>query len=136
LLFTVAEFHDKVKHQLEGLVSDLQDNTGRYGDDEANAWRNSLPAVSRALSNPSFSTLHLYLGGKGKLSLEYRLPSSSSWCDMVLLGGHKGNPAAVIIELKDWITRTDKPGIVEGLMARHTGNALHPCDQVRGYVEY
>jgi uncharacterized protein len=136
LLFTVAEFHDKVKHQLEGLVSDLQDNTGRYGDDEANAWRNSLPAVSRALSNPSFSTLHLYFGGKGKLSLEYRLPSSSSWCDMVLLGGHKGNPAAVIIELKDWTTRTDKPGIVEGLMARHTGNALHPCDQVRGYVEY
>lgn len=136
MLLTVSEFHQRVENHLETLVSDLQDNTGRYGPDEANAWRNSLPAISRTFSNPSFSHLHLYFGGNGRLSLEYRLPSSSSWCDMVLLGGHQETPSAVIVELKDWLTRTDKPGDVEGLIVRHTGNTLHPSDQVRGYTEY
>ena len=136
MLLTIGEFHERVKLRLDELVSDLQDNTGRYGDEEANAWKNSLPAVSRAFSNPSFKDLHLYFGGNGRLSLEYRLPSSSSWCDMVLLGSHQGDPSAVVVELKDWITRSDKPGDAEGLMLRHTGVTLHPSDQVRGYTEY
>lgn len=55
---------------------------------------------------------------------------------MVLLGKHENKPAAVIVELKHWQTRTDKAGDAEGLMVRHTGIALHPSDQVRGYTEY
>jgi len=42
----------------------------------------------------------------------------------------------VIIELKDWLTRSDKPGRYEGLIDRQGGQELHPSDQVRGYTEY
>lgn len=136
MLITVGEFHEKVSNHLEQLVIELQDSTNRYSPEEAESWRNSLPSVSKTFSHPSFSNLHLYFGGKGRLSLEYRLPSSSSWCDMVLLGKHENKPSAVIVELKHWQTRTDKPGDAEGLMVRHTGVALHPSDQVRGYTEY
>lgn len=136
MLIKISEFHQKVTHELDALVTDLQDATGRYGPDEAEAWKNSLPAVSEAFSHNAFEDLHMYFGGNGSLSLEYRLPSSSSWCDLVLLGAHKGKPSTVIIELKDWQTRNDISGDFEGLMVRHTGITLHPSEQVRGYTEY
>ncbi len=118
------------------LVHELQDVTGRRGTDEESAWKASLPAVSRAFQHSLFQPLHLYFGERGDLSLEYRLPASASWCDMVLLGAHRKSPAAVIVELKDWQTRSDQPGEAEGLMERQGRVALHPSEQVRGYVEY
>lgn len=136
MLLTVAEFRSRVVDSLPALVHQLQDVTGRQSPEEAEAWKSSLPKVSNAFSAPAFQPLHLYFGERGNLSLEYRLPASSSWCDMVLLGAHKGRPASVIVELKDWMTRSDKPGPYEGLMLRHTGATLHPSDQVRGYTEY
>ena len=136
MLLTIAEFRSRVGAALAELIFELQETTGRHSPDEAEAWTNSLPKVSQAFSAPRFQPLHLYFGERGNLSLEYRLPAASSWCDMVLLGSHESKPAAVIVELKDWVTRSDKPGAVEGLMVRHTGPALHPSDQVRGYTEY
>jgi hypothetical protein len=68
--------------------------------------------------------------------LEYQLPAASSWADVVLLGAHESKAAAVIIELKDWITRGDKPGRYRGLIERQAAQELHPSDQVRGYTEY
>lgn len=136
MLLTIAEFRSQVLNSLPELVLQLQEVTGRHNPDEAKAWARSLPRVSDAFSSACFQRLHLYFGEQGNLSLEYRLPASSSWCDMVLLGAHEGKPAGVIIELKDWVTRSDKPGPFEGLMIRHTGITLHPSEQVRGYVEY
>jgi hypothetical protein len=78
----------------------------------------------------------LYFGSRGNLALEYQLPASSSWCDVVLLGAHDSKPSAVILELKDWVTRGDKPGRFEGLIERQGSQKLHPSDQVRGYTEY
>jgi DUF2075 family protein len=54
----------------------------------------------------------------------------------VLLGAHAAKPAAVILELKDWTTRGDRPGRCEGLIERQGAQVLHPSDQVRGYAEY
>ncbi|MBC8243311.1 MAG: DUF2075 domain-containing protein [Verrucomicrobia bacterium] len=136
MLLTVSEFRSRVADALPALVCQLQETTGRQNPDEAKAWESSLPKVSKAFDSPAFQPLHLYFGARGKLTLEYRLPASSCWCDMVLLGAHQGEPAAVIVELKDWMTRSDKPGPCEGLMMRHTGATLHPSDQVRGYTEY
>jgi hypothetical protein len=121
---------------MELLVRDLQMLTGRYGSEEARAWGNSLFQLSATFSAPSFQPLHLYFGSRGNLALEYQLPASSSWCDVVMLGAHGSKPAAVIIELKDWMTRSDKPGRFEGLIERQGAQELHPSDQVRGYVEY
>lgn len=92
--------------------------------------------LSIVFQAPSFQPLHLYFGGRGNLALEYQLPASGSWCDVVLLGCHEARPATVILELKDWITRGDRPGRYEGLIERQGAQELHPSDQVRGYAEY
>lgn len=136
LLISVSEFRDRTANDLNGLVRALQDLTGRGGDDEEAAWRRSLPAAATAFASPHFDNLHLYFGGRGRLALEYRLPSASYWCDMVMLGANQGRPSAVIVEMKDWHTRADKPGPIEGLMLRQGREELHPSDQVKGYTEY
>jgi hypothetical protein len=136
MLVTVEELRSRVETDCAGLVEDLQALTGRYGSEEAHAWRSSLGTLSRVFHAPSFQPLHLYFGSRGNLALEYQLPASSSWCDVVLLGEHKAKAVAVIIELKDWITRGDRPGRYEGLVERQGRQDLHPSDQVRGYSEY
>lgn len=136
MLITIGEFRQRVTSDCAELVSQLQDLTGRYGSDEAAAWRSSLPKLSRAFQAESFQPLHLYFGSRGNLALEYQLPASSSWCDVVLLGSHQQHPSAVILELKDWMTRNDRPWKYPGLMERQGAPELHPSDQVRGYVEY
>jgi hypothetical protein len=136
MLVTIEEFRSRVDSDCQGLIADLQALTGRYGTNEARAWENSLQKLSTVFQAQSFQPLHLYFGARGNLALEYQLPASGSWCDVVLLGAHRDQSAAVILELKDWITRGDRPGRYEGLVERQGAQVLHPSDQVRGYVEY
>ncbi|MCC6242134.1 MAG: DUF2075 domain-containing protein [Gemmatimonadaceae bacterium] len=136
MLTTVGSFRSRVDNDCDGLISELQELTGRYGEDEATAWRRSLRQLSRIFRADSFRPLHLYFGSRGNLALEYQLPSASSWCDVVLLGRHANKPSAVILELKDWQTAGDQPGRFEGLVLRKGVQELHPSDQVRGYTEY
>lgn len=136
MLTTIDHFRTRVARDRAALISDLQSLTGRYGSEEAEAWNRSLPKISRIFQADSFKPLHLYFGSKGQLALEYQLPASSSWCDVVLLGAHEAKPAAVIVELKDWQTSGDQPGSYEGLVWRKGAQELHPSDQVRGYTEY
>ena len=136
MLITIGEFRSRIETDCSGLVEDLQALTGRYGSEEAHAWESSLGTLSTVFDAPSFQPLHLYFGSRGNLALEYQLPASPSWCDVVLLGEHDTKPAAVIVELKDWVTRGDRPGRYEGLMERQGRQDLHPSDQVRGYTEY
>ena len=107
MLIEVQAFCNRVERDLDGLIEDLQDLTGRYGDEERRAWRASLGRLSVLLAKPQlggFREFHLHLGHRAGLSLEYRLPASSSWCDVVLLGRGEDAPTAVLIELKDWDT--------------------------------
>lgn len=136
MLSTIDQFRTRVARDRPALISELQSLTGRFGSEEAEAWNRSLPKISRIFQADSFKPLHLYFGSKGQLALEYQLPASSSWCDVVLLGAHQLKPAAVIVELKDWQTSGDQPGSYEGLVWRKGAQELHPSDQVRGYTEY
>jgi hypothetical protein len=136
MLLTITEFRQAVRSDRPALIAELQSATGRGGDDEREAWESSLPALADVLATPSLGPLHMYLGGHGYLALEYQLPAASSWCDVVLLGRGSATPSVVIVELKHWITRGDRPGPAEGLMKRAGSVALHPADQVRGYTEY
>jgi uncharacterized protein len=136
MLIRIDEFRQRIASDCDGLVADLQQVTGRYGSEEAQAWKASLGKLDKVFQAPSFQPLYLYFGGRGNLALEYQLPAASSWADVVMLGAHEARPAAVIIELKDWITRADKPGRYEGLIERQGTQELHPSDQVRGYTEY
>jgi uncharacterized protein len=136
MLITVEDLRQRVRSDLPALVSQLQESTGRYSTDEAYAWGESLPRLCDLLSAPSMQPLHLYCGGRGDLALEYQLPASASWADVVLLGANDRSPSAVIIELKNWLTRADRPGAAEGLIERQGRQELHPSEQVRGYVQY
>ena len=139
MLMEVQELCDRVDRHFNDLLDELQDLTGRYGDEERRAWQASLKVLSGLLARPqlaSFRECHVYVESRGNLSLEYRLPSSSSWCDVVLLGRKEASPSAVLIELKHWDTAGDRPGPSESLV-EHAGQLkLHPSDQVRGYTEY
>ena len=136
MLISVAEFCDRSRSNLEDLVGDLQERTGRYGDSEAVAWRSSLPRVAEVLSRTQLGAAHLAFHRQRGLELEYRLPASSSWTDAVLLGRGPHGPAALFLELKDWETAASNPGPRPGLL-EHRGNlVLHPSEQVRGYVDY
>jgi hypothetical protein len=121
---------------MPGLVTRLQALTGRGGPEEAEAWSVSLPRLAEVLGLSELSQLHVYLAGAGYLALEYQLPAAGSWCDAVLLGRRQDSAVAVVVELKDWLIRGDRPGPYEGLMQRAGQIVLHPADQVRGYVEY
>ncbi len=120
MLMQVGDFCGKVESNLSGLVDELQQLTGRFGEAERHAWMSSLPKLSVALAKPQLQPLHLHLGQSAGMALEYRLPASSSWCDVVLLGRTEKKPAAVILELKDWQLEGDRPGPREGLI-EHKG---------------
>lgn len=136
MLIEVAEFCRRTAIDLEELVEELQDHTGREGDSEAYAWRSSLPVLAKALGSDRLGRLHLYFERQGRMEIEYRLPASGSWCDAVLLGQGPRGPAAVITELKHWVTGDDRPGPNESLVT-HAGNLVsHPSVQVGSYVEY
>jgi uncharacterized protein len=136
VLITIEELQRWFKEDSKTLVSRLQEETGRYGSEESNAWRRSLQTLTTVFRAPSFKPLHLYFERRGNLALEYQLPAASSWADVVLLGQHDTAPSAVILELKDWTTAADRPGKAEGLIERMGRQELHPSDQVRGYTEY
>lgn len=136
MLLTVSEFRSAIRSDRPALIAALQAATGRSGEEERQAWESSLPALADALAAPGFGAFHVYFAGHGYVALEYQLPAASSWCDVVLLGRKPDVPSAVIVELKHWLTRGDRPGPAEGLMERGSEIVLHPSDQVRGYTEY
>jgi hypothetical protein len=135
MLMEIADFRRRVTDDMDNLVSELSFLTSRRTQAEQAAWRSSLPKVADVFSDQSFSRLHLFFGGPGSLALEYRIPGGNNWADLVLLGAHGGKPSAVVMELKDWITKGDIPGAGEGLMYRHHRNDQHPSRQVGCYVE-
>ncbi len=136
MLIEVRAFCDRVRRSLPHLLDQLQEETGRTGAEEREAWGRSLPRLCEELNDPLLAGFHLHLSEPGFLSVEYRLPASASWCDVVLLGMGPTKHCAVVIELKDWDTEGDRPGPRAALMFHQGSLTLHPSDQVRGYVDY
>lgn len=137
MLMTVGEFTERAMTGMPDLVRDLQRVTGRVGDEEERAWRASLLKLATVLDTAELEPFHIHMGqSSGALSLEYRLPASSSWCDVVLLGEGDITPSAVMVELKHWDLVGDRPGPRPGLVVHRGEHVLHPSEQVRGYVEY
>lgn len=137
MLMTVREFTERAMTAMPELVRELQRVTGRVGDEEERAWKASLLKLAYVLDDAELEPFHIHMGPtSGGMSLEYRLPASSSWCDAVLLGEGESAPAAVMIELKHWDLVGDRPGPRPGLITHRGEHLLHPSEQVRGYVEY
>lgn len=136
MLLEVGQFCRQVDEDLAGLIDELSEITNRNSPNEKLAWQKSLPMLSMALSSPSLRNFHLSLGQSGGISVEYKLPAASAWCDAVLLGRGKNQPSAVMIELKDWDTNGVNPTSRERLIDYRGKLISHPSDQVCGYVEY
>jgi DUF2075 family protein len=136
VLLDVNTFQRRARYELDGLIAELQSETRRSTPAEALAWRNSLPTFAGVLAHRALQPFHIQVGRPGSMAVEYRLPASASWADLVLLGRREDRPAAVIVELKDWRTDRDRAGPREGLVIHADREDHHPADQVRGYVEY
>jgi hypothetical protein len=137
VLLTVKELQERVRHDLWSLVAELAELTGRGGDSERQAWQRSLPRFTEALSLAELAHVHVHFARREHhVAVEYQLPGVSACCDVVLIGRYRDVPSAVVVELKNWDTASDRPGVAEGLIERRGIQELHPSDQVRGYVEY
>lgn len=101
------------------------------GPSEIQSWRNSLRALAMVLGRAG-------LVDQGVL-LEYKLPQTSKRIDCVLCGfGADGQPAALIIELKQWETckEADGPNEVISFVNGRERELLHPSEQARRYAQY
>ena len=131
MLITVGEFCGRVEDDLNGFVDELQSRTGRSTESERASWQKSLGRLSVALADDRLKRFHIHLNdSRGSLIVEYRLPASSSWCDVVLLGNTGKRPSAVIVELKHWMTDGDRPGPTPGT-APHLRKAPLPANPSR-----
>ena len=86
MLLEVGDFCRRVEVDLSGRIDDLQQLTSRTGLAERTAWQRSLPRLSVLLNRPQLADYHVHFSQPDGISLEYRLPTSSSWCDAVVLG--------------------------------------------------
>ena len=118
MLLDVETFRRRTKFELDQLVDDLQRETHRSTPAERTAWRASLPIFAEVVSHPSLREFHLQVGGRGDLVVEYKLPASPCWADVVLLGRGAKRPAAVVVELKGWDVKNDRAGERECLVHR------------------
>ena len=141
MLLTVGTFCDAVQFGINDLIGELAEQTARnVTDQEKKNMEASYKAVSimfqQAISkNPNFKDVNI---GTSDMLLEYKLPSASAWCDLILLGQDKRSRKQVmIVELKNWLKQSkDTAGDYEGLIWHDGVVHQHPSDQVRGYTEY
>ncbi|MBC3986631.1 DUF2075 domain-containing protein [Streptomyces sp. AC536] len=99
---------------------------------EVNSWGHSLDALARLLATAGLEDVEMLV--------EFALPMCSLRADVVLAGRDPktGDPAYVVVELKQWSRARLIPGSDElceviGLPRRAT---LHPIAQVTRYCEY
>lgn len=95
------------------------------GDGERTAWLRSLPALADVLRRPEFAASRVFV--------ELFMPLSSQRCDVLLTGHTPSGPSAVVVELKQWTFF--KPSVLEEHVSVGGEPRLHPCIQVRDYVD-
>lgn len=97
------------------------------GESERQSWRQSLPLVAKSLSGAGIQYGHVFV--------ELQMPLSSARCDLLILGlGDGGQPAAIVIELKQW-SRVS-PSAIRDTVSLFGRPVNHPSVQVRSYVNY
>lgn len=140
MLLTVNQFCTAVERDMNGLINDVACISRNVTDREREELYASYNQVSKMLNkavkiNPQFDNVNI---GSSDMLLEYKLPSASAWCDLVLLGDDDtNNHQVIIVELKNWRNDSnDREGLYEGSIIHNGKDELHPCEQVKGYTEY
>lgn len=139
MIFTVEQFCNHVSRNLNGFIKRVSEETRVSSDFEKQMLAESYKEVSVMLKaamniNPSVGSVVI---STANIALEYKLPSASAWCDLVLLGKKGSQHQVLIVELKNWASNsTDLPSDIEGLINHNGKIEQHPADQARGYAEY
>lgn len=132
LLRTPASAFSALEHHLsQRLAEQLSFSAGQSASPaERRSWERSLPALAADLNAAG-------LGGVEML-VEYRLPLTSKRADVVLAGvGHDGEPAYLVVELKQWTEAHSFEGDERLVVVPGYGQPVsHPSLQVQGYVDY
>ena len=142
MTYTIGNFCDYVQRDLNGLLNEIVSKSNRHmSDNELVNLEESYKSVSGVLTiaiknNPNLSHVHIAL--TPDMLLEYQIPSSSAYCDVVLLGEGNGKKQVFIIELKNYSNKSnDIPKTCKRDLINHNGELiLHPAAQVRQYVDY
>lgn len=139
MIYTVRDFCNCIKRGDFGrLVENIKQECARPIDANiCDSYTQASVMLTKAMEqNRSIGDCHIAIDTS--MLLEYKLPSASAWCDVVLLGrNNEDRYQVLILELKNWRANTsDKPGIAEGLIEHNNEQCSHPSDQVRGYTEY
>ena len=142
MTYTIGNFCDYVQRDLNGLLNEIVSKSNRHmSDNELVNLEQSYRSVSGVLTiaikkNPTLSHVHIAL--TPDMLLEYQIPSSSAYCDVVLLGEGNGKKQVFIIELKNYSNKSnDIPKSCKRDLINHNGELiLHPAAQVRQYVDY
>ena len=142
MTYTIGNFCDYVQRDLNGLLNEIVSKSNRHmSDNELVNLEQSYRSVSGVLTiaikkNPTLSHVHIAL--TPDMLLEYQIPSSSAYCDVVLLGEGNGKKQVFIIELKNYSNKSnDIPKACKLDLIEHNGELiLHPAAQVRQYVDY
>ncbi|MFJ8034678.1 DNA/RNA helicase domain-containing protein [Streptomyces sp. NPDC096032] len=118
---------------VESLATQFRFTYGyEAGVSEQRSWGNSLPALAHALVDAGLEDVEVLL--------EYPVPLSSYRVDALLAGAHPttGDPAYVVVELKQWTAATPVPDAEDLVTVPGTGNTarLHPVAQVRRYCDH
>ncbi|SRR5260221_2719178 len=109
---------------VEWLTVGFEGVYGRASAAEVESWRNSLPALLAALSNPQFDDLQVII--------ELQMPIGAERADVVLLGGRPDSRRAYVLELKQWSSVRLDPETLEVLVP-NTSPHQHPSIQVLNY---
>ena len=117
LVLKVKEFIKKIENN--ELIHELSTTLPRMSSSkEEIAWEESFTQVSILLSsiidegNTEF--------GDVDIILEYHLPLSSKYCDLILAGKKNNRKCCFIMELKNWKKNdSDSPGEIKGTMIHH-----------------
>ena len=141
MIYTIGEFCRYVDQDVNGFMEMLAEETRIASDNEKRQLSQSYKQVSIMLTeackhNRCLTGAHIGAMTRNLL-LEYQLPASSHTCDLVLLGKGSNAYQVYVIELKNFqVSKSDEPGLSEGLM-RHNGHYInHPSEQVKGYCKY
>ncbi len=142
MTYTIGNFCEFVQRDINGLLNEIVSKSNRHmTDNELVNLEQSYRSVSGVLTiaikkNPTLSHVHIAL--TPDMLLEYQIPSSSAYCDVVLLGEGNGKKQVFIIELKNYSNKSnDIPKSCKRDLINHNGELiLHPAAQVRQYVDY
>ncbi|WP_328620296.1 DUF2075 domain-containing protein [Streptomyces sp. NBC_00354] len=102
------------------------------GESERRSWGSSLPALASTLLDAGL--------GDVEVLIEYPVPLSSYRVDALLAGANPttGEPAYVVVELKQWTEVSPVPDSEDLVTVNGMGNRalLHPVAQVRRYCDH